>query len=157
MKSRLFGCGRYEYLAVKLQDNELSATELAFFEHHEDLCPSCRKEQELVQEGLNLLRGLVMEPHEVSDGFQDRIVRRFRVQRGRESIGYWSPALAGAVVGGLILISALQLISNSGVVPVYRDSGSVGLYFPAENGLDSNRHEDDLFPLVIDPESLKGS
>jgi hypothetical protein len=157
MKSRLFGCGKYEYLAVKLHDNELSNKELAFFEHHEALCATCRKEQELAEQGLNLLRGLVMEPHEVSAGFEDRILRRFRVQKGRESIGYWSPALAGAVVGGLILISALQLISNSGVVPVHRDAGSVGLYFPAENGLDSNRHEDDLLPLVIDPESLKGS
>ena len=157
MKSKFFGCGKYEFLTVKLYDDELSTKELAFVERHEVQCATCRKEQALAEEGFNLLRGLVMEPQEVSDGFEDRILRRYRVAKGRESVRYWSPALAGAVVGGLILISALQLISNSGVVPVHRDSGSVGLYFPAENGLDSNRHEDDLLPLVIDPESLKGS
>jgi hypothetical protein len=65
---------------------------------------------------LNMLRSAMLEP-EVEPHFDERLIRRVKVQRVKESLGYWSPALAGAVIAGMTIFAALGLVTRSGQAP----------------------------------------
>ncbi|AIE87115.1 hypothetical protein OP10G_3747 [Fimbriimonas ginsengisoli Gsoil 348] len=44
--------------------------------------------------------------------FEDRVIRRLRVQTVRESLNYWSPALVGAGIACVALFVALHLAAT---------------------------------------------
>lgn len=60
-----------------------------------------------------------------SEGFDTRVVRRWKLQCERGSIKYWSPALVGAVAGGLALLAVIQILTQrpdpkaSGAAPAF--------------------------------------
>lgn len=57
-----------------------------------------------------MLRMAALEP-EVQPMFEDRVIRRLQVQQVKDSLNYWSPALVGACLAGLVIIVTLRLAS----------------------------------------------
>jgi len=49
--------------------------------------------------------------------FEERILRKLRVQSTRESVRYWSPAFVGAMIAGLAVLATLQLVPNRPSLP----------------------------------------
>lgn len=58
-----------------------------------------------------MLRMAVLEP-EVAPLFEDRIIRRLKVQQVKESLNYWSPALIGACIASIVVFVTLHLVST---------------------------------------------
>lgn len=110
---RFFGCGKFKRLANAELDRVLTSREDAFLQKHRQVCSECAQEQSQSSLALNFLRASAFEAVEVSPNFDDRVLRRFKVQTTRESLGYWSPAVAGAFVAGLAVVAALQMITRS--------------------------------------------
>ena len=63
-----------------------------------------------------MLRGMAME-HEVSRAFDERVIRRLRVQTVKESLNYWSPAVLGAAIACLAVLAAMQMMSKPSSLP----------------------------------------
>ena len=69
---------------------------------------------------LNMLRESRLEPSASGMGFDIRVIRRVRLQSVRLSVQYWSPALFGAAIAAVALVSALQMLSRTSELPVFR-------------------------------------
>ncbi len=108
MRLRVFGCRKFSRLISERADRDLKASEERFLERHRVACSECRRSEVADDCVLNLLRASAMEP-EVAPMFDDRVIRRLRVQTVRDSLSYWSPALAGAGIAGIALFVALHL------------------------------------------------
>ena len=114
MSFRLFGCTKYRRLSNERFDRDLSLAEREFMAKHRSVCAGCRVTESQGNTALNMLRLAAMEPEfDVVDKphFEERILRRLRVQATRESVRYWSPAFFGAAIAGLSVLAALQLVS----------------------------------------------
>lgn len=116
MSVRIFGCRKFLRLSNEAADRELNPREEAFLSRHRDVCEACRSTEVESRMALNMLRNACMEV-EVQPHFDERVIRRFRTQSVKESLGYWSPALIGAVVAGVCLMAALSLVSHNGAAP----------------------------------------
>lgn len=125
MSFRLFGCSKYRRLANERFDRALSLSEREFLNKHKSVCPDCRRTEMQSATALNMLRLAAFEPdasNTESDDifgahFEERVIRRLRVQSTKESVRYWSPAFVGAVIAGLTVLAALQLVSDRPGVP----------------------------------------
>jgi hypothetical protein len=62
---------------------------------------------------LTVLRSATLEP-EVSPHFDDRVVRKIKLDSAKQSIRYWSPALVGAGIAFVAILAALQIASDPG-------------------------------------------
>lgn len=100
-------------------DRDLSLKEREFMARHKSVCTECHREETQGACALNMLRMAAIGDEELDNGpvFEDRILRRWRVQSTRESVRYWSPAFVGAVLAGLTVLAALQVVSNRPIVP----------------------------------------
>jgi len=110
---RLFGCTKYRRLSNERFDRDLALAEREFMAKHRAVCPDCRVTEAQGNTALNMLRLAAIEPEfEVADTshFDERILRRLRVQATRESVRYWSPAFFGAAIAGLSVLAALHLV-----------------------------------------------
>lgn len=58
-----------------------------------------------------MLRMAALEP-EVAPMFEDRVIRRLKVQQVKESLNYWSPALIGAGIACIVVFATLHLVST---------------------------------------------
>jgi hypothetical protein len=114
LKYRLFGCGKYRRLMNEKFDRTLGVGEREFMARHRAVCDDCRREEIQGTCALNMLRLAASEEDDFSNGmvFEERVLRRLRVQTTRESVRYWSPAFVGAVIAGITVLAALQLVSN---------------------------------------------
>ena len=127
MNFRLFGCGKFKYLAIERFDRELKPKESDFYRKHREVCFTCMRYEQQGANAMNLLNAAIIEP-EISDNFDERVLRMLRKPQKRVALGYWSPVLAGAAVAGLALVATLQLLSRSplnvwqpqGVQPAFR-------------------------------------
>jgi len=122
LKSRLFGCRKYHKLFHAQRDRELSPKESSFLEHHRSACYKCDEEMAGSNDILDILRMSAMEA-ECSPHFDDRVVRKFKLESAKAKLTYWSPAVFGAAVAGLVILAALQMIAQSGKLPVFRVPG----------------------------------
>jgi hypothetical protein len=61
---------------------------------------------------LDVLRGAAFTDVELTPMFDERVIRKYRAQRVKESIQYWSPALAGAVIACVAIFATLAMISR---------------------------------------------
>lgn len=100
-------------------DRDLSLKEREFMARHKSVCTECHREEAQGACALNMLRMAAIGDEEVdySPVFEDRVLRKWRVQSTRESVRYWSPAFVGAVLAGLTVLAALQVVSSKNVVP----------------------------------------
>ena len=119
MNYRLFGCGRYRRLTNEKNDRVLELKEREFMARHRAVCDECRVYESQSSSALNMLRLAAVQEDEIETGlvFEERILRRWRVQSTRESVRYWSPAFLGAAIAGLTVLAALQLVTNRPQVP----------------------------------------
>ena len=109
---KLFGCGKFRRLVSEREDRLLVAREIAYLEEHRKVCASCSLLEAKSYSALNMLRMSTYDI-EVDPGFNERVLRRLHVQSGRETVRYWSPALAGAAVACIAVFASLQLISQT--------------------------------------------
>jgi len=112
MRVRLFGCRKFGRLLNEREDRQLSEVELQFLGRHRSVCSSCRREEAASQLSLNMLRAAALDIAP-GNGFDERLMRRLRITRVRESLSYWSPALVGSAIACLTLLVTLQLLSGS--------------------------------------------
>jgi hypothetical protein len=119
---RVFGCSRFRKLASEEFDRVLTLREQAFMHRHRSACHECHASQAQSSLALNFLRASAIEV-DVHPMFEERVIRRLKVQTTRESIRYWSPAVAGAFIAGLAVIAALQMITRSADLPHVRIPG----------------------------------
>lgn len=61
---------------------------------------------------LNMLRAMAINV-QPSDSFDVRLVRRVRVERGRERFAYWFPAVVGAGIASFATFALMQLVTAS--------------------------------------------
>ena len=111
MNYRAFGCKKFGRLSSEQADRTLSASEERFLERHRSVCAECRSLEHSTSCALNMLRMATLEP-EVAPMFEDRVIRRLKVQQVKESLNYWSPALIGAGIACIVVFVTLQLVSS---------------------------------------------
>lgn len=119
---RLFGCGKFKRLASEQLDRQLTPREEVFLHRHRRACDECHDLQSQSSLALNFLRASAIEV-DVHPQFEERVIRKLRVQTTRESLRYWSPAAAGACIAGLAVVAALQMITRSAELPHIRIGG----------------------------------
>lgn len=119
MSYRLFGCGKYRRLMHEKYDRALSLREREFMVQHRAVCGECHHEEVQGASALNMLRLASIEEDVYGSGqvFEERVLRRLKVQTTRESVRYWSPAFVGAAIAGLTVLAALQLVSGRSSMP----------------------------------------
>ena len=111
MNLRIFGCKKFGRLTSEHQDRSLSASEERFLTRHRLVCEDCALIERTTSNALNMLRMATLEP-EVAPMFEDRVIRRLRVQQVKESLNYWSPALVGAGIACAVIFVTLHLAST---------------------------------------------
>jgi hypothetical protein len=67
-----------------------------------------------------MLRESRLEPTTPQLGFDIRVIRRVRLQAVRLSMQYWSPAIFGAAIAAVALVSALQMLARTNEMPIFR-------------------------------------
>lgn len=116
MKMRFFGCRKFQRLVSDSMDRAISCQESSFMDRHRSVCLGCRLAEYQSSLALNMLRESVMEAQR-SATFDDRLLRRVRLQFMRARIDYWSPAMFGAAIAGIAVLAALQMITQSSKLP----------------------------------------
>lgn len=106
-------CRKFARLTSEQADRELSAQECDFLEQHRQECSECSQEERSQNLALNMLRAAAIDEPEVDDfRFDERVIRRARVQQVRESLGYWMPAAMGALAACVAVFATLHLIAR---------------------------------------------
>jgi hypothetical protein len=123
VKIRVFGCRRFHKLMNDGYDRELGDGEERFMARHRHVCSPCRSVESQSNLALNMLRASALEP-EPMPAYEDRLLRRLRLQHVRASFNYWSPAFFGAAIAGVAILAALQMITQSSKLPLVPLKGS---------------------------------
>lgn len=110
MNVRLFGCKKFGRLSSEQADRVLSESEERFLAKHRNACAECTNLERTTSCALNMLRMATLEP-EIEPMFEDRVIRRLKVQQVKESLNYWSPALIGAGIACIVIFVTLHLVS----------------------------------------------
>jgi predicted anti-sigma-YlaC factor YlaD len=106
-------CDRFSRLSIEAEDRDLKPSERRFMEAHRDECPACRQLEASSACALNMLRAASLEDEiEISPSFDERLIRRVRVNSVREGIRYWSPAAVGAGIACIALFTALHVAAT---------------------------------------------
>ena len=113
MKCRLFGCKKFRRLSSEQADRTLSRSEDRFLLKHRSVCSECTRAKVSSTYALNMLRMAALEP-EIAPMFEDRVIRKLKVQQVRESLNYWSPALVGAGIACGVIFVTLHLATSPG-------------------------------------------
>lgn len=117
------GCSRFHKFVTEELDRPLSPKEEAFVSRHRESCGDCKDLQAQSSLAMNFLRAAAIDVS-VTPAFEERVIRRLKVETTRESLRYWSPAVAGAFVAGLAVVAALQIITRSAEIPSVRFPGA---------------------------------
>jgi hypothetical protein len=124
MNWRLFGCGKFRWLAIERYDRELNQGEESFYRKHREVCFECLRYEQQGVNAMNLLIAASVEP-EVSANFDEKVIRELRrTTVPRTSFAYWTPMVAGAAVAGLAIVAALQLLTGPNVKLVPNNGNS---------------------------------
>lgn len=91
---------------------------------HRAVCRGCARTEEAASMALNMLRESRIEPDTPETGWDVRVIRRVRLQSVRLSVQYWSPAIFGAAIAAVALVSALQMLARTSDLPVFRAGAS---------------------------------
>jgi len=145
MKIRLFGCGKFRYLAIEKYDRDLSPRENDFYRKHREVCFGCMRYEQQGTNAMNLVRGAMIEP-EISEGFDEKVLRALDKQPRRVVFGYWSPTYTGAAVAALAILATIQLVTGSGL-NFYKGGPRQGAY----NKFSSSQ---DTLPNLVLPNSV---
>ena len=95
-------------------DRDLTLKERSYMAQHRSVCSECRVQEAHTATALNMLR-MAAATEDIPDNsivFEERVMRRWRIQSTRESVRYWSPAFVGAAIAGLTVLATLQIVSS---------------------------------------------
>ncbi len=106
-----FGCAKFRHLSNERLDRDLCESERRFISMHRGQCAGCAATERNSTFALNMLRGASIEV-EVQPNFDERVIRRVKVQRVKEGFRYWSPAIAAACITCLTLFAGLSLVTK---------------------------------------------
>jgi hypothetical protein len=123
MKVRLFGCAKFSWLASESWDRPLTDSERRFVERHRCVCKKCESTEVQSAMALNMLRESGLEPAE-APFFEERLIRKHRIQLVRASLQYWSPAVFAAGIAIVAVLAGMQMITESNKLPTF---GGVGV------------------------------
>lgn len=104
-------CKRFQKLWNERDVRDLSPDEDRFVSQHRRDCEECACFESSSDGAMSMLRMATMEP-EVSIGFEDRVIRKVKVQTVRESLGYWTPAMIGAGIACVAIVATLQIAAS---------------------------------------------
>ncbi len=138
MNTRLFGCGKFKYLAIEKFDRELNLKEQDFYRKHREVCFECMRYEQQGTNAMNLLHSASIEP-EISENFDERVLSMLRRQPKRLALNYWSPVLAGAAVAALAVVATLQMIART-PVGQWKQTPSQGAYRYNEDSVATTRN-----------------
>lgn len=116
-------CRRFQRLVLENHDRLLTQRELDFLATHRRACAACRLTETQGALALSMLRMAAIDA-EPAPQFEERVLRRYRVQKVHESLSFWSPAIIGACVASVLVLAALQIVSNSSKLPAIRTPGT---------------------------------
>ena len=116
-------CARFQRLAHEDFDRRLTSREQEFLAKHRSACAACRLAETQGALALSMLRMSAIDA-DPAPQFEERVLRRYRVQTVHESLHFWSPAIIGAFVASVLVLAALQIVSNSSKLPAIRTPGS---------------------------------
>jgi len=118
-----FSCKRFSNLIFEMGDRTLTDSELQFYNSHLAKCEACWQRARTEEAALFDLRMLTEDP-EPSESFDNRILQAFRDgPKPFLSFGYWSPALIGAAIAGIALLSTLTVVSRTADSPTRHSPG----------------------------------
>lgn len=116
-------CKRFQRLSLEDHDRPLAPRESEFLATHRRACASCRLAETQGALALSMLRMAAIDP-EPTPLFEERVLRRYRVRTVHQSLSFWSPAIIGACVASVLVLAALQIVSNSSKLPSLRTPGA---------------------------------
>lgn len=119
----LFVCRRFQRLAREAVDRPLAEREERFVSAHRSECASCRRLERQGALALSMLRMAAIDVN-CPSRFELRVMRKWQVSTVHESLSFWSPALIGAVVAGVVLMAALQIVTMSSKLPGFKVSAA---------------------------------
>ncbi|MBX3117654.1 MAG: hypothetical protein KF784_01200 [Fimbriimonadaceae bacterium] len=123
MKFRLFGCTKFSRLLSDAQDRLITDSERRYMDRHRTVCPNCRKKERESDLALNMLRMAAFDV-DPEPQFDQRVLRRHKLDTVREDIRYWSPTVWGAAFAVVAIFAALQMVSRSAQLPVFHGPGT---------------------------------
>lgn len=138
MNFRLFGCGKFRYLAIEKFDRDLNLKEQDFYRKHREVCFECMRYEQQGTNAMNLLHAAAIEP-EISDNFDERVLTMMRRQPKRLALNYWSPVFAGAAVAALAVVATLQMIART-PVGQWKQNPNQGAYRYNEDTVATSRN-----------------
>lgn len=112
-------CRKFQKLTDDRDIRDLTSDEELFMDGHSLLCAECSELQRTSGLAMNMLRMSAMEP-EISSGFDERVLRKVRLQTVRSGFNYWSPAVIGAAIAGIAVLAAMQAVTLSSEGPMQR-------------------------------------
>ena len=62
-------------------------------------------------EGLDLMLKEASIEHDPGEGFDRSVIRRVVLDRGARTLKFWMPAIVGAFVAGVAVLSAVEVVS----------------------------------------------
>ncbi|MCB0826070.1 MAG: hypothetical protein KDC26_07765 [Armatimonadetes bacterium] len=81
----------------------------------------------------DLLRDASVEVEESSE-FNDRVIRRWKLEQHRKKMMYWAPTMAGAIVAGVGFLAMLQIMTAQPIQsPAELESQTAELELPTQN------------------------
>jgi hypothetical protein len=104
-------CKRFKRLWNEQDERSLTRRESRFLDAHRCACQECQGFEASTASALGMLRMASMDA-QVSPGFDDRVLRRAKVQTVRQSLKYWSPAFVGGAIACIALVAALQIAAT---------------------------------------------
>lgn len=123
-------CLQFRKLAREGQDRSFTEKEADLMEAHRAKCPRCADYETSMVGSLISLRGSEL-PIEAAEGYTMRVAKKAWVVCQRDTARYWSPALCGAAVAGLLLIALVQLANRGREVNYFRPTTQDARRYPS--------------------------
>jgi predicted anti-sigma-YlaC factor YlaD len=119
VKLNFYACARYRKLSYASRDRVLNDREQKFVDEHAAICPECAQSVQQANDAFDMLRLEAFEAAPLAN-YDDRLLRKHKLQTVRASVSYWSPAMLGAGVAGLVVLAAMQMIAQSSHLPSFK-------------------------------------
>ncbi|MCC6403733.1 MAG: hypothetical protein IT207_06950 [Fimbriimonadaceae bacterium] len=103
-------CHKCRRLRQKRAISSLSAFEEAWLQEHWLACPECAADEAADLQVRAVLRASASNI-DASHDFDEKLLRRVRLDRGARTLAYWSPAFVGAALAGIAALALIQVLA----------------------------------------------
>ena len=100
-----------QFIANQVRDGVATPQEASIFAELA-IDPQFVAHEAEIDGAMAFLRNEALEP-ELSQDFNGRLIRRWRVESRKRTLAYWSPVVAGGFVAAACLLTVLQLLMNT--------------------------------------------